>query len=229
MTHAQDNHASTDDSDSSNRSPRDHKQPAPAETTTDTHADSPQSANPEERVACLTLVRRSVRDWIDRTIAVFVRFVGPLTLPLTIVGIAVPPSPADHLAFDSTLLIGEAISIFACISSITFSVAKWRGELLFLLYAFANAIALILVFARLDWALSVRDHGCFTEALSSRTDALYFAVTNLSSGGPGNISPVTALCKQLITIQGSLGYILTTGLLAVAVSVLIDRMTARRP
>ncbi|MCA1695297.1 MAG: potassium channel family protein [Actinobacteria bacterium] len=89
--------------------------------------------------------------------------------------------------------------------------------------------SLPLVFAKLDWVLSIRDHGCFTEPLSSRTDALYFAVTTLASGGPGSISPVTALCRQLITIQVSLGYVLTAVLLAVAVSTLIGRMTARHP
>lgn len=203
MTHAQDDHAPTDDSESSNSSPIDQEQQsAPTETTTNI---------------------------ADRLCAVAAYSFGPLLLVFSVSLMVHTFSPADASASESILLLVFAFLTFFSIASVVFSVLRLQGGLFLLLPALTNVIAFILIFARLDWVLSMRDHHCFTEPLNSRTDALYFAVTNLSSGGPGNISPATALCKQLIVVQVSLGYILTTVLLAVAVSVLIDRMAARRP
>lgn len=227
MASAQDEHASTDDSDSATRSPRDqHEQPAADKSTAvdaPTDTTSPQSW-PEEQVACARPARRPLLDRIDPS-TVLINCLMLLAMVVYIVEITSPPSPAVALE----IRIAQPLAIFASIASIVFSVAKWHGKLYILLYAFINIIFFILLFAELDWELSMRDPGCFTEPLFSRTDALYFAVTILSSGGPGHISPVTALCRQVVTIQVSLGYILTTLLLVTAVSTLIERITARHP
>jgi voltage-gated potassium channel len=67
--------------------------------------------------------------------------------------------------------------------------------------AIALSLPLFLVlFAGTYTVLSASDPGTFTEPLS-RLDCLYFVVTVFATVGFGDISPVSALARSLVTLQ----------------------------
>lgn len=67
----------------------------------------------------------------------------------------------------------------------------------------------VLVFAAAHHLLSAADAGAFTEPLD-RLDALYFAVTVLTTVGFGDIAPLTPVARALVTAQ-MVGDVLVVG------------------
>jgi voltage-gated potassium channel len=91
----------------------------------------------------------------------------------------------------------------------------------------AQALALViplflLVFAQAYFLLARHVPGSFTGALS-RTDALYFVVTVFATVGFGDIAPVSAAARVLVTVQ-MIGDLLVVG---VALKVILAAVRSR--
>lgn len=89
--------------------------------------------------------------------------------------------------------------------------------------ALALVVALfLLVFAQACFLLAHHQPGSFTVPLS-RTDALYFVVTVFATVGFGDIAPVSAVARVLVTVQ-MIGNLLVVG---VALKVILAAVRRR--
>jgi hypothetical protein len=94
----------------------------------------------------------------------------------------------------------------------------WQG-----VQALALVVPLfLLVFAQACFLLERHQPGSFTASLS-RTDALYFVVTVFATVGFGDIAPVSAAARMLVTVQ-MIGNLLVVG---VALQVILAAVRRR--
>jgi voltage-gated potassium channel len=124
----------------------------------------------------------------------------------------VPLDRADGASILGWLVIGLATFVAVAVAQIR-GILRAPYPALRAITGFGVALPLlVLVFAATYLTMSAADPSAFSERLS-HTDALYFAVTILSTVGFGDITPATAGARVVVMVQMVSG-LLVLGLLA---------------
>ena len=121
-----------------------------------------------------------------------------------------------------------ALLLFAAVIAIQLrSILRSQEPRLRAIRAMGTGVPLLLViFASAYCIVAAQQPEAFSEPVS-RTDALYFTVTVVSTVGMGDIAPVTDLARVLVTIQMLTGLI-TVGVVAKLVVGSVRVAVARR-
>ncbi|MFL6120141.1 potassium channel family protein [Actinophytocola sp.] len=137
--------------------------------------------------------------------------------------------PVDRrlLGWGLVLLISELCLVVAVIVWQTRLILRANYPTLQGIEALALAVPLyLLVFANVYYLLALEHPGSFTEPLT-RTDALYFGVTVLTTVGFGDITPLTQTARALVTGQ-MVGNLLVLGVALRVILTAIERGRRRK-